>query len=526
MSGHRAPTDTEPLVLNDSTIAGPSPDLGESATPQVSLGQRTGRGFVWSIIQTITNKGSSLLGQVVLSYLLFPNDFGLVALAYTLLGFTALIQSIGVREILVRKQARIHRWQNTAFWLSLSLSATAMLVVILLAPLVARIYHQPDLTGIVRVMSLGMPLSMANVVLLAPAQVELRFKFLAAYGTVNAVAKIILQIIFALLGLGPYSIVLPHPVVEGACTLYLAWRLRPALRIAPEYRRWKFFLRDSVAIFLGNFCMTAAAQGVPFLLGLTQPPRIVGLYFWGYNLSLQTAQIIYVNLTAVLFPALTSVDDERHRQLSAFLVVTRLLALIAMPASFMQGLLADPAIRIVFSDRWHDAIPVVQMLSIGMGLSLVSFPSASLLQAQGRFWRQFVIVAVWSAAYLPLVAGLSRTEDLRTLAMGIMIFYCVASPLFVWAAAQPLGVTAWDVARLFGKPLLACVIAFAPAAWLATLLPPDPMLRIVIPGAFAALFYAATIRVIDPDSWSTVIARTRQMLGGRARPRSSPTAPR
>jgi O-antigen/teichoic acid export membrane protein len=520
----REATTHRPSVLEDSTLAAPPLDPTETRAATLSLGQRTGRGFIWSIVQTFTSKASSLIGQIALSYLLFPNDFGLVALAYTILGFTALIQSIGVREILVRKQSRVRRWQNPAFWFSATLSLTTMALVMLIAPLAAHVYREPDLTGVIRVLSLSMPLSMANVVMLAPAQVEMRFKFISAYGAANAVAKVVLQVVFAFLGFGPYSIVLPHPVVDGVCTVFLAWRLRPALRLRLHHRKWRFFLRDSVAIFLGNLCMTIAYQGVPFLLGLSQGPHLVGLYFWGYNLSMQTAQIIYANLTGVLFPALTSVDHARERQSTAFLGVSRMLALIAMPMSFMQALLADPAIRLVFDERWFDAIVAVQWLSIGMGMNLVSLPAISLLQAQGRFWRLFAIVGVWTALYLPMIAWLAPMQSLSALTLGIGLFYCVASPLFTWSAAAPIGVTALDTLRLYGKPAAACLIAFAPSWWVGTWLPQEPLTRIVITGGLASLLYAGTIRFIDPESWSTVIARARQVLGGRARPRRHPGA--
>src|SRR4051812_50015840 len=71
--------------------------------------------------QTVGSKFVGMAGQVILAWLLTPDDLGLWGKASIVMGFSGLIQQAGLRETLINRQRAYHLWANAAFWMSVAL---------------------------------------------------------------------------------------------------------------------------------------------------------------------------------------------------------------------------------------------------------------------------------------------------------------------------------------------------------------------------------------------------------------------
>jgi len=96
-------------------------ESGAASASRDNLARRTAHGFVWLMAQTVGSKIVGMGGQVILAWLLTPDDFGLWGSASIVMGFSGLIQQAGLRETLIHRQRTYHLWANTAFWMSVGL---------------------------------------------------------------------------------------------------------------------------------------------------------------------------------------------------------------------------------------------------------------------------------------------------------------------------------------------------------------------------------------------------------------------
>ncbi|HVF10908.1 MAG TPA: oligosaccharide flippase family protein, partial [Abditibacteriaceae bacterium] len=110
------------------------------------LGRKTARGFAWLVAQTLGTRMASAVEQIILAWLLLPQDFGLVALAYTVTQFIDIVQQAGLRDVLIQRQAHFNYWANPAFWMSAVMGLAASLLMAAAAPLAASLYKAPQLT--------------------------------------------------------------------------------------------------------------------------------------------------------------------------------------------------------------------------------------------------------------------------------------------------------------------------------------------------------------------------------------------
>jgi PST family polysaccharide transporter len=489
----------------------------------MTLTATAARGFAWMTAQTIAAKVVTLGGQVVLAWLLTREHFGLIGLAYTVMGFASVIQQGGLRQVLVQRQDRFRLWANPAFWLGLSLSVLAGLLMVVAAPLVAEVYGEKQVLGLVLVLALSMPIDGLAIVPMARLQSQLRFRTLATIAGVTGVGQMALTILFAWWGWGAYSFAIAR-VIGAAMTTSIAWYAARGIPIRRrrDTRRWRFLLSDSTLLFIAALIDCCIHQGGMIVLGLLQSVSEVGLFSFSYNLSLQSIQLIALNLEGVLFPTLSKLKDDVGRQIQAFYRATSALATIAVPLCFMQAAAADCVIRLIFDiEKWADAIPVVQLLSAGMAVSASCISVHSVTLAQGRFRAYLLLRIVLGAAYFGIVACGASAGGAVGAAAGASAYYLLAS--FV-VAVHPAGGGLRDFIRTLGPPMLASALAIGPAWWISALLP-DTRVGLVAQGATIGCvglgLYLPLVRVLMPSSWRELSERVgpllRRFSGSRAR---------
>lgn len=490
----------------DPAAADAAPTVLPALAP--GLAQRTFGGFAWLAAHTVASKVISFAAQIVLAWLLRPDDFGYVGLAMTVAAFIGLLQQAGVRDVLVQRHDRaFRRWATPAFWMSLALGLLAAAIMVAAAPLAAALYRKPPLQPLIMVLAAAAPLQALAVVPTARLQIDLRFKAIAVVSTVAQVLTSALTVSFAGLDLGAYSFVLPFPIVAAlqAAALWKVARVRVGLR--PRFRRWRFLAGDSLLLVVSGFLITAIAQGDYVVLGLLYDERVVGLYYYAFVLSMQAVLLLVSTSSDVLFPALSRLRDERDRQARAFLRASRLFMLAGVPLCLWQAAVADTVVRWLFKPEWAAAIPLVQLLSLASSVRLPLGPAAGMIKAQGRF-GDVAGFWLWNAAlFLALVTAGAFVAAGKGVAAAMLVYSIIAGPLSLRIAARDAG--GWrEVWGVYAVPLLggaAAVGAGLAAAWAVARGPlAAPWAKFVVISAVTAAAYAAIVRAAAPAAWAEI----------------------
>jgi PST family polysaccharide transporter len=479
---------------------------------------------VWLAGQTILNKLISFVGQLALAWLLTEHDFGLVGMAYTVAAFGNVLRDGGLQQVLIHRHASFERWAAPAFTLSLALGVAAGLLMLAAAPLAARWYGYPQLVGLTAVLALNAPLTSLSTVPMARVQSQMRFGLLATLNTATAVCMAGLSIALARAGFGAYSFVIPWPAVALLRAVALLVVVPPTfLRRGAMVRRWRFLYRDGAMLVGTAFGTVVLTQADYIVLGLTTTTAVVGTYFFAFNLSTQMSQVLAQNMAGVMFPALSQLPTP-NRQIDAFLRASRLMAFVAMPACLLQVALAEPALRLLYADKWIPAVPVLQILSVGMGIAAVGTQSASLLKAQGRFGTEFGLVLASAVLFVGfVVAGAWIGEARGNAAVGVAVAttaaLAVSDPVRMRIAIGPGGGRWHDVWPLYVTPMALAAAAIAPGALLAGTIAPagrtGALVAAAIIAAASLLLYPLALRYAAPTVWSELYQRLQALRPSR-----------
>jgi O-antigen/teichoic acid export membrane protein len=446
-----------------------SSDGSQSVEPP-SLGTRSARGLVYLLAGSTAAKLIGFLTQIILLYLLDRRDFGVVSLAYAITMFIQVIEQAGVGDVLIRRR-RFRAWAIPGFWFALALGIVSCALIFASAPIAAAVLGKnPSVRNqLFWALVVLAPSSLANALSVVPRAKlsrELRFRALAAVNLANLTLQKILTVVLAALGLGPFSFVVPITIASTLIAAFLWWWVRPPWAPQLQLRRWRYLVGDSTRLLAADFGRALLDQSDYLLLGLFRTVAAVGVYWVGFLFSIQTLQLLMVNLQSILFPAFTKLNAEPQRQFQGFLKAQRILAMLGVSGCLLQAAAAEPFARLLFPAEWEPSIIVMQILSLGMATRMVAGASFALLKSQGRFTT--IAVNRWSfvaiqVAVLTTILALRGSE--AAVAVAVSVIATFIGPVTFYSAVRPYGAGWSAVTAALARPVV-CGAVSVGTAWL------------------------------------------------------------
>lgn len=369
-------------MRNDHRVGANRPARRYCTVPQPP-GDRVGAAIGWRGVQLGAVQGLAALRLLVLARLLSPDDFGLVAIAFTCVGLAASLSDPGIVPALVQRSDpgpdEYHAGWTLGMLRGLALAA---LLASLAAPL-AALFAEPRAAAVLRVLALLPLVGAAASIGTARLTRDLDFRALTVLRTADAAVNTVVAIALAAV-VGVWALVagaLAGAAAATVCSYALApYRprivlRRDALRPLLAFGRWivattllatltDFVLRAIIARRLG-----AGALGIYYLAA--------GLVFLPVGAAAEVLGAVALPTYARLAADLPTLR-RTFRTLAAGLGVA-LVPVYAVLAGLAGGLAAD-----VLGPVWLGAAPVLRLLSIACVVGLVGEAAVPLFQGVGR----------------------------------------------------------------------------------------------------------------------------------------------
>lgn len=366
----------------------------------MSLKKQAASGVKWTGTSTAVITVLRFLQLAVLTRLLSPQDFGLMAMIMVVIGFTQAFVDMGISNAVIQRQDTTREQLSSLYWLNIISGIMVFGLVVASTPLIVSFYREPRLSKLIFWVALTFVIAPVGQQFQALLQKELRFGKLAGVETASAIAGATVAIVSAVLNQGVFSLIWGQLATAAVTALYLAklgwdsWR--------PSFR---FKLEDikgyiSFGLYqMGERSVNYLSANMDYLMiGRFLGPEILGFYRLAYELVVVPLTRINPILTRVAFPILAKRQDddgalrEGYLQMIKFLSIVTFLLLIGLAAT------APLIVPVLFGKGWGPSVTLVQIL-VPLGMTkVVGNPLGPVLLAKGRAdigfkWNVFVAAA-------------------------------------------------------------------------------------------------------------------------------------
>lgn len=421
------------------------------------LAKKTAVASSWTVGGKIIARMLDFVTLLILARFLDPADFGLVAIATSILVILETILELPLTPALLRNRLVSKPMLDTAFTLSLMRGLVISIVLAAAAWPVALIYDDARLTLLM--MALSIAPAMRSII--SPRLVvymqgfDFRREFaidVVIKGTslIFGVATVMWMQSYWALAVAAIS-----GPVAATIVSYVFAPMRPVLTL----REWRQF-SDIIGWNAFSQILNAINWQIDrLILPVAASLATLGAFAIADSLAGIVHRVFVGPLTAPLVAGFARLE-EPQQVAAAYIKATRAITLIAGPVLVVLAVLAEPALRVTVGDSWASAIPLFQGLCIVSLLTLPSaiMPSVAMVLDKTRLvaLRMGIEFAVRMPMAIVLVVYFGAAGAIAARLVGVSVGYLV---------------TMMVMRRLIGLPVTRQLAAFASA-----LVPQVPML--------------------------------------------------
>jgi O-antigen/teichoic acid export membrane protein len=388
-----------------------------------SLTDKTFGGFLIMFASSSAQVFLRVIFMSVLSRILTPEDFGLVAIATMITGFAELFIQLGVGPALVQLKILTEKHIRTGFTFSLMNGILMTVIFYLLSPFIADFFEMPELLEVLHVIVWIFPVRTISKISYNLLQRELQFKKLAGNEVISYVVGFgTVGIPMALMGYGYMSLIWGSLIQAIIYSIILFYYQPHKLKLKIDRPELKELISFGAYFSLSNIFSFFAMQGDYFVIGKLMGASSLGYYNRAYKLMNMSNTMVGSIMNKVLFPGFSKIQGDKDKAGIALRRSYNLIFMVFIPVSSLAVILAPEVIIILLGKQWYEVIPIFQILATGMMLRVGFKIGSSFARGSGMVKSnaliQFVyFVNVVLGAYIGSFYGLTAVAFLVTIAL-------------------------------------------------------------------------------------------------------------
>lgn len=369
------------------------------------LAARARRGAIFIVLKFGGANLVRLLSNLVLTRLLFPEVFGLMALMQVFMSGLKMFSDVGVKaSIIQHKRGDDPVFIRTAWTVQVLRGIVLAIIVVLASPYVADFYEEPLLAQLMPVAALGMIIDglMPARVLTASRHLVLGRLMAIQFG--SQIAIVLITIFLAWMLQSVWALVIGN-LIGGVLRNLLLRRFLTG--ISDGFALDRAALRDLIGF--GSFILlsTAAAfvtnSGDRAILGKFVALDMLGIYTVAFTLAAVPMELLRGLGNKIVFPLYSRRPPHESSENRRKLFRSRfLLTGAAFSASAVMIIFGDPLIQFLYDPRYYLGGGMLVLIAIGFLPLLIVGSYDTILLSNNRSDTHAVLVI--SRGALRLVA--------------------------------------------------------------------------------------------------------------------------
>ena len=401
--------------------------------------RRAVSGVKWNTASTIILMLVQILRLSVLTRLLDKADFGLVAIATMVIGFTDIFSELGLTVSVIHKQDITDKQYSSVYWTNIILSIIVFSVLWLVSPLVAAFYEQPVLSTIIPLLGLQVLLNGFGKMFQTIKSKNMEFAFISKVKISACLVGFVATILFALFNYGVYSLVFGQLIQVAVMQLTYAYVGRKQQKIL-----WYLDLRGiadfiKIGVYrLGSQMLDFVSSRLDvFLIGKFFGMDDLGVYNLAKDLITRPYGMVNMLTSNVASSAFSLIQEDIEKVKEYYCRIINIVSAMTTPIYFLIFLCADLIVHILYGHNFYEVATLLRILAFYGIESSISSQGAILQVSLGRTdvgFRWTVLRIVCS--FIVIIAA--SQLGIKVVAIGQLCLAILSLYLFWLIAIKPI----------------------------------------------------------------------------------------
>lgn len=455
------------------------------------------KGFLYTALGTYSNFFLQLIIQMVLSRLLTPKDYGVVAIMQVFIVFFAMLIESGMGPAIIQNKTLTDKDNRVLFNFSAIFAIVIAVFFGLFGYLLSWIYGNSIYQALTWIQAISVLFNGLNIVPTALLNKEKQFKLVnISIVSGNLVAGIV-GVTLAFLGAGVYSLII-SAIISAVITFSLnRFFTKISFNRSWDTKALKQIWNFSKNQFGFNFINYFSRNSDNILIGKFMGAAPLANYNKAYQLLLLPNSLFLGVVNPVLQPVLSEFQDEPEKIKEVYYKIIHLLALLGMPLSVFLSLMSKQIIFFMFGTQWQMAVFPFSVLALTVWVQLTGSTTGSIFQARNHAKRLFFTGSVSAVILVSSIIIGIILGNVNRVALSLSLGFMVN---FFWSFYQLIVKSLEDKMMEFLKefifPFFLAVIMFGILKLIALLSISNIFLSLIVNGlvflAVMALFIAVT----------------------------------
>lgn len=340
--------------------------------------------FIWRFAERSGAQLVTFVVSIVLARILMPEDYGTIALVTV---FTAIMQVFvdsGLGTALIQKKDADDLDFSSVFYFNFVVCIILYLVMFFAAPFIALFYNMPELTPVVRVISITIVISGVKGVQQSYVSRNMLFKrfFYATLG--GTIFSAFLGIAMAYAGFGVWAIVAQQLSNTAIDTLILWITVKWRPKRIFSWNRLKELLGFGWKLLCSALLDTVYSNLRNLLIGKIYSSSDLAFYNQGDKFPKLIVTNINTSIDSVLLPAMSKEQDDKVRVKNMTRRSIMVSCYIMAPLMIGLACCAKSVVTIVLTEKWLSCVFFLQIFCITYMFYPIHTANLNAIKAMGR----------------------------------------------------------------------------------------------------------------------------------------------
>ena len=340
--------------------------------------------FLWRFLERCGAQGVTFIVTIVLARLLDPSVYGTIALVTVFTTIMQVFVDSGMGNALIQKKDADDLDFSSVFYFNIVVCSILYFIMFFSAPFIATFYEMPELTPVVRVLSLILVISGVKNVQQAYVSRNMLFKrfFFSTLG--GTICAAVVGIAMAYMGLGVWALV-AQMLCNAAIDTTILWitvKWRPKKMFSLE--RLKGLFSYGWKLLVSALIDTVYNDLRQLVIGKIYSKEDLAHYNQGDKFPKLIVTNINTSIDSVLLPTMSKAQDDKVAVKNMTRRSIKTSTYIMMPLMVGLAVCAKPLISLIMTDKWLPCVPFLRIFCFSYAFYPIHTANLNAIKAMGR----------------------------------------------------------------------------------------------------------------------------------------------